>query len=37
MPDTVNTDLRRETLGVAAIVFLVLAAVAPLTLSLIHI
>ncbi|WP_408898519.1 APC family permease [Nocardioides sp. R1-1] len=31
MPDTVNTTLRRNALGVGAIVFLVLAAVAPLT------
>ncbi|MBM0127362.1 APC family permease [Pimelobacter simplex] len=31
MSDTVNTTLRRNTLGVGAIVFLVLAAVAPLT------
>ncbi len=31
MSDTVNTTLRRNALGVGAIVFLVLAAVAPLT------
>ena len=31
MSDTVNTSLRRDTLGVGHIVFLVLAAVAPLT------
>jgi amino acid transporter len=31
MSDTVNTTLRKNALGVAAIVFLVLAAVAPLT------
>ena len=31
MSDTVNTTLRKNALGVGAIVFLVLAAVAPLT------
>lgn len=31
MSDTVNTTLRKDALGVGAIVFLVLAAVAPLT------